>query len=241
MNDRQPLFENYLTGYLSHVGGQDESRTRRKVILSYNYKMLLPESLNATVLEIGPGYGELLELLVMDLGYKNVTAIDLSKEVVDYCNLLVSGSTIWVEDTTSFLMAHAGEFDCISLMHVLEHIPKSDILPLLRSIQAALTPGGQLIVEVPNMANPFTGLLMRYSDFTHEIGFTQLSLEYVLKKASFSRVFVFEVKLPLDRLTRLLQFAIQFPIKYLVRLINKAYRLPDDTILSSAIYAVVVK
>lgn len=241
MNSRQPLFENYLTRYLSQVGGQGDSRTRRKVVLSYNYKRLLPDSLDARILEIGPGYGELLELLVRDLGYGNVQAIDLSQEVVNYCNAVVPGSTTWVEDTASFLTTHLRGFDCICFMHVLEHIPKPDIIPLLCSLQGALAPGGKLIVEVPNMANPFTGLFMRYSDFTHEVGFTQLSLEYVLKKACFSCVAVCEVRLPLDRFTRLLQFAVQIPIKYLVSLIYKAYRIPVGLILSSSLYAVAVK
>jgi 2-polyprenyl-3-methyl-5-hydroxy-6-metoxy-1,4-benzoquinol methylase len=201
----------------------------------------LPDALDAHILEIGPGYGELIELLVRDLKYNHVQAIDLSQEVVDYCNTIVPGSTTPVEDTASFLATHIGEFDCIFLLHVLEHIPKPDIIPLLRSLQAALTPGGNVIVEVPNMANPFTGLFMRYADFTHEVGFTQLSLEYVLRKANFSYVAIGEIKLPLDCFTRLLQFAVQIPIKYLVSLIYKAYRIPGRSIFSSSLYAMAVK
>src|SRR3989442_1841253 len=123
MTSRQALFGNYLTSYLSKVGGQTDSRDRRKVVLSHNYKKLLPVSLDARILEIGPGYGEWIELLVRDLKYEHVSAIDVSQEVVDYCNSIVPGSTKWVDDTSTFLAAHVGVFDCISLMHVLEHIP----------------------------------------------------------------------------------------------------------------------
>src|SRR5712664_418536 len=223
MKSRQALFGNYLTSHLSKVGGQSDGRDRRKAVLSHNYKKVLPVSLDARILEIGPGYGEWIELLVRDLKYRHVSAIDLSQQVVDYCNAVVPGSTTWVEDTPSFLATHEGEFDCISVMHVLEHIPKPDIIPILCSLRAALAPGGALIIEVPNMGNPFTGLFMRYADFTHEVGFTQPSLEYVLHKAGFARVAIHETRLPLDRFARLLQFAVQVPLKFLVRVINRAY------------------
>src|SRR2546426_4174958 len=113
MTGRQALFGNYLTSHLSKVGGQGDSRDRRKVVLSHNYKKLLPVRLDARILDIGPGYGEWIELLVRDLHYKDVSAIDLSREVVDYCNAVVPGSTTWVEDTPSFLATRVGEFDCI--------------------------------------------------------------------------------------------------------------------------------
>jgi len=126
-------------------------------------------------------------------------------------------------------------------MHVLEHIPKPDIIPLLCSLRAALAPGGALIIEVPNMGNPFTGLFMRYADFTHEVGFTQPSMEYVLHKAGFARVAIHETTLPLDRLARLLQFAVQIPLKFLVRVINRAYSIPGSVVFSSSLCAVAAK
>src|SRR5260370_41045301 len=101
--------------------------------------------------------------------------------------------------------------------------------------------GGRLIGEVPNMANPFTGLFMRYADFTHEVGFNQLSLEYVLRQATFSRVSFHEIKLPVNRLLRLLQLAVQIPVNYFIRFIYKAYRIPGSSILSSSLFAVAVK
>lgn len=51
-----------------------------------------------------------------------------------------------------------GEFDFITMIHVLEHIPEPR--PFLESLLAKLTPGGILLVEVPHhRANPFELLI----------------------------------------------------------------------------------
>ena len=241
MNDKQELFGNYLSNHLSHVADPGRSRNRRKVIMAHNYQRLLPHDRSAHILEIGPGYGELLELLVKDFGYEQVRAIDLSSEVVDFCNTIVPGSTSWVEDTSVFLADHIGCYDCIFMLHVLEHIPKSEIIPLLKIIREALAPHGKLIIEVPNMANPVTGPYTFYADFTHEVGFHALSLSYVLHMANFSWVETSEVKLPLDRFTRILQLAVQIPMKLILRLIYEAYRIPGATILSASLYSLAIK
>lgn len=240
MTGKQNLFENYLTRHLSHVGGAALSK-QRKSMLSFNYEKLFRNDPKVRILEIGPGYGELIELLVKDYGCEQVQAIDMSQEVVDFCNEIVPGSTTYVEDTHGFLSGHVNQFDYIFLLHVLEHVPKEEIIPLLRAILEALTPQGKLIVEVPNMANPFIGLNIRYADFTHEAGFNELSLPYVLAMAGFSEVRIFEMKVPLDSLKRALQIAAQIPLKLIVRLTYKAFGSPGGSILSRELYAIAVK
>ena len=38
------------------------------------------------------------------------------------------------------------------------------------------------------MGDPLNGLYFRYSDFTHEVGFTEESLNYVLRQAGFEEI-----------------------------------------------------
>jgi len=241
MNDRPALFDDYLTRHLSHAADPLHSRERRKALLAHNYVRLLPKDRRAAILDVGPGYGELLELLAKDLGYRQTTAIDISKEVVEHCNTILPGSTALVSDTRDFFEANADKFDCVFLLHVLEHIPKQDTIPLLRAIHSALAPNGRLIIEVPNMLNPFTGNALRYMDFTHEVGYTELSLEYVLQMAGFSQIAVAEIKFPIDRPARVLQNVLYGAVKLTLFPIFKAYRMPGKMILSAALSGTGVK
>jgi 2-polyprenyl-3-methyl-5-hydroxy-6-metoxy-1,4-benzoquinol methylase len=241
MRERQELFSEYLTRHLVNAGGTSRSHERRKSILFHNYGRILPKDKSGRIMEIGPGFGELLELLRGELGYQQVTAVDISEEVVENCNKLFPGSTIHVRDTCEYFAAHPGEFDCVFMLHVLEHIPKVETIHLLEMIRNALAPEGRLVVEVPNMSNPFTGPAMRYGDFTHEVGYTELSLAYVLKMAGFSKVELSGVKLPLDRFTRVLQRMVYVAVNLALYPIYSAYRVPGKPILSVALYGIAAK
>ena len=77
---------------------------------------------------------------------------------------------------------------CVVMLHVLEHVPKSETIRLLTAIRRSLAVGGRLLVEVPNMGDPLNGTYFRYGDFTHEVGFPEESLRYVLTQAGFREV-----------------------------------------------------
>lgn len=202
--DPPDIYDNYLTHYFSKGTNQAQIHQRKLAYLGVNYEQLLPESKDAVICEIGPGHGELLEWLVAR-GYNAVRAIDLSEEVVIHCNNLFPGSTELVKNTGAFMNERSSAFDLIFMMHVLEHVPKQETIPLLKSIHSALKANGSLLVEVPNMGNPVTGLYTRYADFTHEVGFTAESLEFVLRTAGFSQVTLHEVQLPRDKWYRPIQ------------------------------------
>jgi len=241
MNERGDFFDNYLTRHLSHAGNSEHQRKNKINKLLYNYGHLFPENKSAKILDIGPGYGELLELLTTYLGYTSVTTVDLSGEVVAYCNTKVPGSSFLVTNTFNYLQEHPEEFECIFLMHILEHLPKDEIIPFLKASSSALSPKGRLIIEVPNMNNPFTGLAMRYNDFTHEVGFTELSLSQVLTMTGFSNIQVFEVKQPVTRIVKAFQILIQTFLKLWLNLIFKTYRMPGNSIFSISVYATAKK
>ncbi len=73
--------------------------------------------------------------------------------------------------------AYAGRFDVISLSHVLEHIP--DPIPLLKAISGHLTPGGRLLLAVPNLRQNPSDLIIA----DHCSHFDEDSLAYVAGKA----------------------------------------------------------
>ncbi|CAK0781281.1 Methyltransferase domain-containing protein [Gammaproteobacteria bacterium] len=240
MNAEYRQFNDYLSNHLSTTRNLC-SRKHRKQWFSYNYKRLLPNAPDIKILEIGPGYGELLELLSQDCRYKNVKAIDMSQEVVTYCNQILPGCVEKVDNTVLFLEQHACHFDLIFMLQVLEHVGKPDVISLLEAAYNSLLPGGKLIIEVPNMANPMIGSYLRYADFTHEVGFTDLSLRYVLQCAGFSQVSLFESKVPNVSLGRIFQAGAQKLLNMILGLMIRIYMPNRKQMLSPTIYAVAIK
>jgi hypothetical protein len=56
-----------------------------------------------------------------------------------------------------------------------------------------LKPGGKALVVVPNMGNPFTAPRGRYVDITHEVGYTQESMNFLLELAGFARIRILSI------------------------------------------------
>ena len=146
----------------------------------YNYRKFFPTFKTAKVLDIGIGRGEMLSCM-KKWGYTNYMGIDISPSTVTFCSSL-GLNCLLVEDTVQWLSDKESVYDAITLLDVLEHIKKKDTIPFLRGLYKALTPGGKIIIQVPNMQAP-DAQLHRYNDFTHEVGFIENSLRQVMISA----------------------------------------------------------
>lgn len=237
MADDANAFTDYLTRHYAHLGDQARHRAGRKRHLLHTYGGLLPPAREAEMLEIGPGYGQLLELLRRDLGYGNARAVDVSREVVDFCNGALPGSTEHVEDSVAFLAARPGRYERVFALHVLEHLPREQALELARAVHGALRPGGRFVVEVPNMANAFTGGYLRYADLTHESGYSELSLRHLLERADFTDVRCFEERIPGGGIKGVLASVFRAGARLVQRAIYKGYELPVPAVLTPALCA----
>jgi 2-polyprenyl-3-methyl-5-hydroxy-6-metoxy-1,4-benzoquinol methylase len=233
-------FDNYLTDHLDYTI-DPQSRIKKKQRLQYNYQKLLPGNLNAKILEVGPGHGELLEFLIKDQKYQNVIGVDISSEVVNFCNELIPESTKLLSGDDQYFKENQNLFDCIMMLHVLEHVPKNQTISLLTHLHNCLKPGGLMIVEVPNMANPIVGLNFRYADFTHEVGFTDASLKYVLRRAGFFEIAIRPSIVPTISVARKMQYFLQLSLEIVLSLVMKIYIPSSKQIISTAIYAVSIK
>jgi 2-polyprenyl-3-methyl-5-hydroxy-6-metoxy-1,4-benzoquinol methylase len=231
-------YDQYLSKYYSH----DTARLEWNAATTLDrHGSHFPSDKAATILEIGPGTGALIGCLGSRCGYQNVRAIDISPEVVNACNRILPGSTELVADSAEYLEKHATEFDLVLMMHTLEHIPKEQVLPLLRAIHGALRPGGKLVVEVPNCEHPIVGTRNRYADFTHTVGFTDLSLRFVMQNSGFSAVSIYGCKVPRKSAGRFVQRTVQDTIEFVLGLMVRAYRPGDPLILSSLLGACATK
>jgi len=228
--------------YLSKYYSQDSARLERNAAAVLDHHgSHFPAGKDTKILEIGPGTGTLIGFLRNHCGYQNIKAVDISSEVVNACNTILPGSTELVQDSAAYLENHREEFDLVLMLHTLEHIPKDKVMPLLRAIHLALRPGGKLVVEVPNSEHPVVGTRNRYADFTHTIGFTDLSLKFVLENSGFFDVSIYGCRVPRKSVLRFLQRTAQDAVELSLGLLVRLYRPGDRLILSSILGACAAK
>ena len=147
-------------------------------------KNRLPRDKSARILDIGCGFGQMLRE-IRKLGYTNLSGVDIESSAVDHC-LSQGLSVSRITDIKEYRPDNT--FDVVIMSHVLEHIPKDQMIPTVRYIyENLLSPKGTYFVMVPN-AQSKTGAYWFYEDFTHEFLFTSGSIFYVLKAAGFDEV-----------------------------------------------------
>jgi 2-polyprenyl-3-methyl-5-hydroxy-6-metoxy-1,4-benzoquinol methylase len=233
-------YDGYLSNYYGHVSPPSTLEWNAISALQHHGPHF-PSDKNAAILEIGPGFGSMMHALHHRRGYQKIKGIDISPEVVEWCNEVLPGSTELVADTSEFLKKHPEEFDCIIMLHVLEHVPKEHLISLLHTIRVALRPGGKLIVEVPNAAHPVAGVKNRYADFTHTVGFTDQSLRFVLRSAGFSEVSVYGCKILRKSLARIVQRTAQDTVELFLGLLLRLYMPTQPIVLASLLGACATK
>jgi 2-polyprenyl-3-methyl-5-hydroxy-6-metoxy-1,4-benzoquinol methylase len=226
------IFESYIENAFGERK-QAEFKFRQ---FEYNYRRFFPQTKEVPVLDIGIGRGEMLSCMQC-WGYENYLGIDISPSTVEFCKTLGLNCTE-VSDTTGWLNKNKNRFGLITMLDVLEHIPKGEVISLLRSVKEALRSEGILIIQVPNLQAP-DGQLHRYNDFTHETGFIEHSLRQVLLAAGFETInfYGFETLLGIDRIIKPLRIVYWAYVRFIRRLNCNL----NPKILHPVFYAVVKK
>ena len=145
----------------------------------------LPKDRSTPALDIGCGFGFALRAL-RNAGFSNVRGLEVSSHQATIARRGGFEVSV-VSDTIDFLKRHSGHFGIVLLLDVLEHIPVPEQLDMMRTIRETLSPGGRVIVTVPNANSPLAAR-WRYIDFTHSSSFTEHSLYFVLSNAGFSDI-----------------------------------------------------
>lgn len=196
----------------------------------------LPPSLSSRILDVGCGWGQFL-WWVRSLGYEQLEGIDLGSDQVKHCSEMGLSATR-VNDSAEFLKSHPAQFDLVTIHHVIEHMANEKGVELLRAARASLRPGGQVIVQTPNMS-AVSAAYSRHIEITHVTGYTDSSLVQALGMAGFQKVKVWGNKTPFRRTPRrLLWIGLQAGSRLLWRAMLFA-ELGSDTpgILTKNIYA----
>ncbi len=158
------------------------------------YHDCLPSNRQARILDVGCGDGKFLYFLKKK-GFSNIEGLELSVELADIAGKRVDCPVHMVDDTAEFLSRNRARYDTITMNDVLEHIPKAGVIHFLSAARAALVPGGNLVINVPQVSG-FTSLYCRYNDFTHQVLLTEMSLRQVLILAGFEHIRFIREKWP---------------------------------------------
>ncbi len=143
----------------------------------------LGSRLDSRILDVGCGQGRLIQALHAE-GFSNVSGLEIDRVAIEHC--ASQGLAVRSHDLTRPPPSDLGVFDFIILLHVLEHMPKDEIVNVLRNLSLLLSERGRLLVAVPN-AQSNTGSYWAFEDFTHSTIFTTGSLYYVTKMAGLSK------------------------------------------------------
>jgi SAM-dependent methyltransferase len=154
-----------------------------------NYDALLRDLPEGPILDIGCGLGDFL-VYCRDSLRREAVGIDLDAENVRLCQEL--GLAASVAEASAFLQQER-QYAAIVMNDVIEHVSKPDVIPLLSLIHRRLLAGGKVLLKTPNMSNPLTAARNFHLDFTHQIGFTEESMTYVLEQGGFSDLGAFPV------------------------------------------------
>jgi SAM-dependent methyltransferase len=153
----------------------------------HKYVDLLQPPLPGEVLDIGCGWGYLVEALCqrgfacqgIDISAEQVAAARASGVPVAH----VSDTLVWLREQ----IAGGRRWAAIFLLDVIEHLSAEAQIELVALLAQALLPGGQLVLRNPN-PDSLVGLRMMYGDYTHRFRPTADALAGLLRASGFSAV-----------------------------------------------------
>lgn len=163
----------------------DRAPTMNRVINHF-----FPKDRHAAILDLGCGHGTLVHFAKRS-GYQEVRGVDVSEQQVALARKLGIDAVQQGDLVDTLESTPPSSLDAVVAFDVIEHFTKDELIDLVDAVRDALKPGGRWIIHAPNGASPFVGAV-RFGDFTHELAFTQSSLEQLLKASGFKRVECFE-------------------------------------------------
>jgi SAM-dependent methyltransferase len=122
----------------------------------------LPDK-NSSIIDIGCANGGLLKSL-RDLGFNYLQGIDPSPVCV--ANTKMQGIAATRGTLSSIMSMQMGQFDCVLLSHVLEHV--GDLRGAISAIANYLKPEGFVYIEVPDASRYHEFVTSPFQDFNTE-------------------------------------------------------------------------
>lgn len=146
-------------------GSRDDIKQRLTVYIPYlRHLSDCPKEQRLTVVDVGCGRGEWLEML--DEHSIPSYGIDMNGDMVETC--LALGLAAECGDAIAYLKKQVpNSVGAVTGFHLIEHLPFEQLLALFDAALHALCPGGVIIFETPNPENMKVGSCNFYFDPTH--------------------------------------------------------------------------
>jgi len=139
----------------------------------------------ATVIDIGCGRGEWLEIL----RDREIPAYGLDLNPVTVAECVERGLDARRGDALAHLAALPEQsVAAVTGFHIAEHLPLDELLGLIEAALIVLVPGGRLILETPNCTNLSVGASSFYLDPTHVRPLHPQLLEFLCRQRGFEAV-----------------------------------------------------
>ena len=150
------------------------------------YLEFLPRSESGVhLVDLGCGRGEWLDLLT-PYGF-SLIGVDLNSAALAICE--AKGLQTIRADALTYLQGlPEHSVNVVTAFHLIEHLGPREILDLVREISRVLKPGGNVILEFPNIFTLAVGASSFWLDPTHERPLHPLFLEFLLQEVGFTHV-----------------------------------------------------
>lgn len=204
--------------YLSSI--YDEKTFQRKLgYLRYNFGRHFRAG--QTVLEIGPGLGEFI-VFCNERGIDDIDIIDRDEGIAGFIKQKYKVRNLWVSSAEAIpkIESELRRYDRIFMLHIMEHVEKPDVIPVIQALYRRLKVGGALMIIVPNGGTPLAAI-ERYHDFTHEGCFSENSLRQIVGMANLpgSRGEVFGYHIPPVHPLNILRIIVQKTLHLCLKLV----------------------
>jgi len=183
---RKTLYRGYVSTFKtfrSHPGESSEAWWDHKYL-----PLVADLPRGAPILEIGCGDGALLAYLGRR-GFSHALGIDISAEQVTLAARRKVNAV--QDDALTYLQGHAGEYQALIAVDVLEHFTRDETLALAARMFESIRLGGRLLIQTANGAGLFPGQVI-HGDLTHQSIFTPESLAQLLRSVGFSDLSFYE-------------------------------------------------
>lgn len=170
----------------STVAFDDASRGDRASVLA-EYGRLADRLATAPgpVVDLGSGRGELLQLLHERAA--TARGVDIDPQVVAVATAL--GLDVAEQDAVLALEGvDDASLGAITMIHLVEHLPPSQVFDLVKLAHTKLAPGGLLVIETPNPQSLYAHARALWLDPTHLRPVHPSYLEFLLAQGGFEQL-----------------------------------------------------
>jgi len=162
-------------------GTREDIKKRQRIYLPYMTEVIKNTG-GASVLDVGCGRGEWLELLKENK--IEATGIDLNRIMVHECT--ERGLNVKEAEVIDYLRKlESNSLAAVTGFHIVEHLPLKTMISLFDESLRVLKSGGIVIFETPNPENLIVGACNFYTDPSHINPIPPHTLEFLLEARGF--------------------------------------------------------